>query len=133
MGIEGLALGVSKSDVIDILGEPDYRSSEKFIDDHPDELWDYLKLELTLTFYSDHNGLLGNITVESSNAELAGYRLIGLDEKKFLVTPKQAGIEPTVLEDDFTELGSRDYVCDRLGLSFWVQDGKVDSITIFPE
>jgi len=132
-GIEGLSLGISKSDVIKILGEPDHRSTENLIDDSPDELWDYFKLGLELSFYSDHNALLGNITIESPHAELAGYHLIGLDEKELLETLKKAGIEPIVLEDDFEELGSRYYVCDRLGLSFWVQDGKVDSITIFPE
>ncbi len=35
--------------------------------------------------------------------------------------------------DDFTELGSKDYWCEDLGLSFWIQDGTMTSIAIFPK
>ena len=132
-GIEGLPLGIERSEVIDILGKPEDRSKMGFPDGSYDEDWEYLQLHLQLTFSSDDNWLLGVITVESEKAELAGHHLIGLDEMAFLKTLRQANIGPAVLDDDFKDLGSKDYVCGKLGLSFWVQDGIVTSITIFPK
>ena len=133
IGIDGLTLGIKMSDVLNILGEPDHRKFWDFEDGSCDKTWEYSKLGLELTFSSDDKWLLGNITVESENAELEGYQLIGLDEQEFLKRLQQTDIGPIQLDDDFVELGSRDYVCDRLSLSFWVNDGKLESITIFPE
>ena len=133
IGIEGLFLGTSMSEVLDILGKPEKRSFRRFKDISCSSYWNYLKLGLSLTFSSDDDWLLGTINIDSENAKLAGYRFVGLDEKGLLKTVKKAGITPTVLEDDFKELASKDYACDRMGLTFWVQDGKVDSITIFPK
>jgi len=134
IGIEGLPLGIEMSDVIDILGEPDERSTREYeADGSIDKIWEYCDIGLTLTFSSDDDWKLGNITVESPNAELKGCRLIGLDEDEFLQEFQQAKLGSIKLDDDFTELGSRDYVCNELELSFWIQDGKLDSITIFPQ
>ena len=134
IGIDGLSLGSKMTDVLKILGEPDNRTINRFGKDKSwDAGWDYLNHGLKLTFSSDDNWLLGSITTDSADAELAGYYFIGLDEKVFLKAVKAADIPPVILDDDFKELGSRNYSCDELGLSFWVQDGTVSNITIFPE
>ena len=133
VGIEGLSLGTTKSEVVDILGVPDESSVREFKDESFDENWEYFELGLELTFSSDDNWLLGTIGVTSELAELAGHHIIGLNENKLLETLEQIGIMPTVLEDDLTDLGSRDYACDKYGLSFWVQNGIVTSIAIFPD
>jgi len=128
VGIEGLPLGVSKSHVIGVLGNP----TEVSKDEVPDvEIWRYPNLGLDLTFSSDDDWLLGTITVESGDALLRGRRLIGLDEKELMIAVEEIEIMPTVLEDDFED--SCDYYCERFGLSFWVSDGVVTSITLFPE
>jgi len=133
VGLEGLILGTDRATVIEILGEPYERSVRTFErDKSSDELWEYLQIGLNLTFSSVDNWLLGAITVESAEAELEGLRLVGLSEEEFLTTSQRTGVD-LELEDDFTELGSKDYVCDRLGLSFWISDGEVSSITIFPK
>lgn len=100
---------------------------------HCDENWEYPELGLILSFLSDDDWLLGSITVESEEAELSGCVLIGMEEQIFLATAENAGIAPIELDDDFTELGCRDYVCDELDLSFWVSEGELVSITIFPQ
>ena len=133
IGINGLQLGKDMSDVVDIIGEPDERSSRQFPDESEDKTWEYSNIGLSLTFSSDDDWKLGVITVEAADAELSGHCFIGLEEKVFLDQIEEARITPTVLDDDFRELGSKDYKCDRLGLSFWIQDGKVSSITIFPK
>lgn len=95
-------------------------------------MWEYYEIGVQLTFCSDDNWLLGTITVESEDAELMGRHFIGMDENEFLKKTGDVGIE-TELEDDFTELGSKDYWCEALDLSFWIQDGKMTSIAIFPK
>ncbi len=134
IGIDGLSLGVTKSEARNILGDPDKCSMKEYkYDKSRDEGWEYFQLGLELTFSSDDDWLLGTIGVTSEEATLAGHHLVGLDEKKLLKILDQIDIGPIVLESDFTELGSRDYVCDKYGLSFWVQDGVVTTITIIPD
>ena len=133
IGIEGLSLGLSMEEVVSILGKPDKRSLRKFKDGSCDKYWDYLTLGLELTFSSDNNWLLGRITAQAKDSKLEGKSMIGLDEMKFLEMLKKTNISPIALEDDFRELDSKNYVCDKLGLSFWVHEGELESITIFPE
>ena len=133
IGIDGLPLGVEMPDVVGAIGEPDTRSKEEFIDENPDEVWEFYELGFALTFFSDDNWLLGTICVETEDAELAGRCFIGLTEKEFLDNVKQTDIAPVELDDNFENLGSKNYVSEKKRLSFWVQDGKIVSITIFPE
>lgn len=124
-------MGIDKSSALEILGEPDERSFADYEDNSSTETWEYLEIGLDLTFYSE-DWLLGSITAKSKNTEFAGKYLIGMEEKEFLINAKEVGLE-IELEDDFTELGSKDYVCQKLDLSFWIHDGELTSITIFPQ
>ena len=131
-GINGLSLGIEKPVALNILGEPDDRTYATHEDSSSEEKWEYSDIGVELTFYSEDNWLLGSIAVESEDAELIGQHFIGMDENEFLEKTREVGIE-VELEDDFKELGLKDYFSDELDLSFWIHDGKVSSITIFPK
>ncbi len=132
IGIGNICLGSTRRDILRICGKPDRHSVINFSNGSCDKDWEYFNFGLTLCFSSTDGWVLGTINVESEKAALFGHNFIGLREAEFLEKIKQSDIPPIVLEDDFVELGSRDYMCDELGLSFWIQDGIVDSITIFP-
>lgn len=132
-GVDDIKFGSSMGIVARSLGAPGNKNRREFKDESCDEVWEYPRLGLSLTFSSDDDWLLGTITVESEEADLEGCRLIGLEEQVFLLTARQAGIAPIELDDDFEELGSRDYVCRKLDISFWVSEGILTSITLFPK
>jgi hypothetical protein len=133
VGIDGLSLGIERDSVVNILGEPDKRHLTNY-EGHgsDDECWGYPKIGIDLTFSGDDNWLLGTIDVQSKDAELAGKCFLGMDENEFLKNIKEAGIE-IELDDDFTELGSKNYTCVKLDLGFWIQDGELTAIAIFPK
>ena len=134
VGVDDIILGMDKASVLDALGEPDDRSLRTYEEDgSSNEEWEYERLGLELTFSSVDDWRLGTISVTSPDAELGEHQLIGLDEGDFLEKLRQTGIGPIELEDDFTELGSKDYVCDGQALSFWVHEGKLTAITIYPK
>lgn len=134
VGIEGLHLGSTKEMVLETLGDPDNRSVTEYKEDNSqNEDWIYSKPGLELTFFSDDIGLLGAVSVWSPDSILKGRRMIGIPEENLLKVLKQIGIIPTVLQDEFKEVNAKDYVCDKFGLSFWVHNGKVTTITIIPE
>ncbi len=132
-GIDGLSLGAERHSVVKILGEPDERRFSNY-GEHggEDEIWEYSKIGIDLTFSSDDNWLLGTIDVQSKDAKLAGKCFVGMSEDEFLKQIKEAGIE-IELEDDLTELGSKNYTCDKLDLDFWIHDGELTGIAIFPK
>jgi hypothetical protein len=59
-----------------------------------------------------------------------GTSYTGLSEADFLETAK---FEDLTQDEEFVEPDSKDYTVDSKGLSFWIQDGFVESITLFPE
>ncbi len=57
--------------------------------------------------------------------------LIGLHEKDFLKKALELGHGIPMIDDDWEEY--KDYEIDSLGLSFWVSDGIVENVAIFPK
>lgn len=133
IGFDQIKFGQRKEDVIALLGPP----SVETIDDYPDQnteiILDYDELGLDLTFSSDDDYKLGTITFYEEHWALMGEQFIGLDEKEFLEKIKKTNITDLVIEDDFKDFDARDYFSDSKGISFWIDSGRVDSITIFPK
>ena len=135
VGIDGVCLGLTKEEVLEILGEPDERFRPDDVDERGggNEEWGYKQAGLELAFSSDEVGFLIAISVLNPEAILKGRRIIGIEEQYLLKLLKQIGIMPTVLGDEFPDVDAKDYVCDQYGLSFWVQAGKVAAVTVIPE
>ena len=125
-------LGSTINDVIDILGEPSSVEEEDFGDGKITKTLEYDSLNIEMSFDEDDNFLLSRITIRSSDATLWGKKIIGLNEKRLLTEVEQISGEIPILEDDF-EVNGKDYTLDKWGLSFWVSDGKVTNVTVFPK
>ncbi len=121
VGVKDLKLGMNKSQVKSLLGEP-----EKIEIESGGERW-YFTEGFELQFYKSDLFLLGTITVSNVSARLESKKIVGLQEDELLKS-----FPFLSLEDDFEENG-KDYVCGIREISVWVSDGIVDNITIFPE
>lgn len=131
VGFDNLRLGMTRDRVRALIGAPESTEVYDYADGSRVESWGYADNTLDLSFASDHDWLLSSITVCDTEAVLAGQRFIGMPEKELIARASQTAVGRITLEDDFAESG-RDYSCDALGLSFWVVDGVVDSITLMP-
>lgn len=132
VGVDDLLLGSDRDAVVQSLGTPDRVRSKTWPDKSDSEHWEYDRLAVDVTFASNDDYRLGTIAVRNERAELNGLCLIGLKQEDFLGRIKSAGID-VALEDSFDDIDARDYVCDRLSLSFWFWHGILDSITLMPE
>lgn len=133
IGFKNIKFGFSKAQVIEALGEPDSEDTSNFEDGSSDIAMVYNELGVTLVFSSEDEFKLSSITFYTSDASLEGELLIGKSEEFLLETTKEKGMGKLFLDDDFEELEAKDYASEKLGLAFWVQQGVLDSITIFPE
>jgi len=124
-------LGSGVGDVVGVLGENYSTKDENFGDGEVIRTVEYPSLGFSLMFCKDDEFRLGAITTKSIDATLKGERVIGLSEEAFLFKVESIMGERPRLDDDFEESG-KDYVLDSFELSFWVLDGVVSSITLFP-
>ena len=127
VGIDDIILGSTKEEIANLLGEPDAKEQDEWPDDTLSETWSYQDMGLELNFDSEDGYRLTTITTTSSGASLEGINPIGLEEKKFVE------LLPLVkLDDDFEENG-KGYIYPEKEISFWVLDGVVVNLTLFPE
>ena len=132
VGVDDILLGSDRASVRNTLGEPDRIETEEHVDNTTEETWCFEELGLELVFESDVEFLLGRITVLTPNSEMNECRLIGLPEADFLSRTKSSGLA-VVLDDFFHDSPYRDYMCDELNLSFWVNNGVLENICIMPQ
>lgn len=130
VGLAALLLGAPEHSVRELLGQPTDVSVEEFGDGRDTRTWKYEALGLSLSFPEEDDHRLGWITTCCERATLNGLRIVGLTEEE-LLTADFGGLGPPVLEDDFEESG-KDYVWDSAGVSCWVAEGAVVSVTLMP-
>ncbi len=132
VGFDEIRLGQTLGQTELLLGKPSEVNKETFRDQSLDMIMKYHDLGVDLTFSTDDDFLLGSITFLSRNYLLKGISIIGLQEDEFLRLGT-ALFPDLMLDDDLTDLNAKDYMSDSNGLTFWIQDGVVESISIFPE
>lgn len=77
-GVGDIKFGMLKADVLSILGMPTDKETEKeFETGDAVETWDYENFGLAFSFDEEENWMLETITINSSNFELNGIKLIG--------------------------------------------------------
>lgn len=131
LGFGALRLGSTQADVRALLGEPATFERTDYGDGIDTHDWRYPEHGISLSFSADDDLRLGAIAVESKLATLNGERLIGLSESELLASDF-GGLGPPRLDDDFADLGCRDYLWDAVNTSCWLVDGFVTSVTIMP-
>src|SRR5690606_6757871 len=133
IGFKNIKFGFSKTQVVDILGEPNIEETSNFEDGSSDISMVYNELGLTLVFSSEDDFRLSSVTFYTSEATLNGESFIGKNEEFLFENAKAKSIDELFLDEEFEDLNAKDYSSEKLGLAFWVQQGILDSITIFPE
>lgn len=132
IGFDNIKLGMSLGQIQLLLGKPTSQEKEYYSNDSFDVNWIYDQLEIELTFDSEEHFRLNSITVDNIEATLQGKKLIGLTEKEFLFQANQV-LSDLKLEDDFEDINCKGYTSDINGISFWLVNGVVRSISLLPK
>jgi hypothetical protein len=130
VGFGQIKFGQTVEEVKTLLGEPTSSTKEEHEDGTDDISLLYGELGVELSFMSEDDYKLGLMTCYAPTFAVDGTSYAGLSEDDFKSTAKFDDLKQ---DDEFVELDSKDYTVDSKGLSFWVQDGFVESITLFPE
>jgi hypothetical protein len=130
VGFGQIKFGMTLEQVKTLLGEPTSSTKDKHEDGTDDVSLLYGELGVELSFMSEDEYNLGLITCYAPTFSVDGTSYTGLSEADFLETAK---FEDLIQDEEFVEPDSKDYTVDSKGLSFWIQDGFVESITLFPE
>ncbi|MEM7465882.1 MAG: hypothetical protein AAF387_03255 [Pseudomonadota bacterium] len=126
-GIDDILLGSSRTEIQAQLGQPEKKLQGQYDDDVESEVWTYRLLRLELGFDSDVDFRLARITTTHPDVNIKGFNPIGLAENFLLM--KYPNLE---LQLDYGDEG-KDYVDRATDISFWLDQGKVSNITIYPE
>ncbi len=127
IGYGDFFLGMTKSEIHELLGSPNSEESEKWPDETQSVTWKYSTSELELTFSSEDDFRLTTITTFSIEAKLDGISPIGLSEEALKkLFPK------VLLDEDLDELG-KNYVYPDYEISFWLMDSVVENLTLYPK
>jgi hypothetical protein len=130
VGFGQIKFGMTLEQVKTLLGEPTSSTKDKHEDGTDDVSLLYGEQGVELSFMSEDEYNLGLITCYAPTFTVDGTSYTGLSEADFLETAK---FEDLIQDEEFVEVDSKDYTVDSKGLSFWIQDGFVESITLFPE
>lgn len=126
-GIDDILLGTSRPNVEAALGAPDRKSRGQFEDAVESEVWLYRLLRLELAFDSDVDYRLARITTTFPDVNINGFNPIGLAESYLLVRYPNLELQLDCGND------GKDFIERDLDISFWVENGIVSNITIYPE
>lgn len=132
-GFGDVLLGMTRQEIVSILGQPAKKTEESYGTAEVDENWEYARLGIILSFAEDDDWRLGTITFEASDTILLGNHLLQQPEAVLTELFRSYPDLELELDDEFPVVDARDYWCEQLSLSFWVHEGRVDSVTLFPE
>ena len=130
-GFDKIKFGLTLGQTELLLGKSSENNKESYSDDSSNVVLKYHNLGFNLTFSSDNDFRLGTITFYSKDFSIKGKKLIGLKETEFVMRSNLI-FSDLQLDDDFIELNSKDYTSNSNGISFWINNGIVESISIFP-
>ena len=131
-GFEDVAFGMTITKIQEILGKPDDLTTETYEDGVIETILEYEALSVDLSFTSADENKLGGITFYGENCVLYDIEFIGIKEDDFFSIIEELEIDDLFLADEIEEMNTKEYFSDSKGISFWLQNSKIDSITIFP-
>jgi hypothetical protein len=129
-GFNQIKFGQTLEQVKLLLGEPTENTKEKHEDGTEDISLLYGDIGVELSFMSEDDFRLGLMSCYAPTYTIDGQSYAGMSEEDLL---KISQFDDLKLAEDLTELKAKDYTIDSKGLSLWIQDGFVDSITLFPQ
>ncbi len=135
-GFDTLRFGMSRDEVVEILGQPDeidsYASSEE-ADDNT-EAFHYDTLELSVSFDEMDDWKLSSIAVSDPEVELDGIKLIGASADELLKKVDPLALGEYEREDVSSPESPDNEVISFLGVSvnFWLEENAVTEIQFSP-
>jgi len=129
-GIPPFVLGMTRETVLAAAGRPESVETSD-VTGSVIESWFYQSGEIELEFDPEPDARLQSITIRSATATLNGVGIVGRPVEELPRLALQADIHDLVLTDEVEEFGQC-YESDQHGLMFWVVDGTVMNVTIFP-
>jgi len=133
IGFGPIKFGQSMEKVREILGSSGEEQVETFGDGSSNIHLRYMDYGIELDFNSEDGFVLGCMTFYSDEFTWMGEKLIGRGEKELLECFEQLPVDDLTLDNDLAELQMKDYQSDSNGLSIWIHQGRVHSISLFPE
>ena len=110
-----------------MLGQPENISYDDHGEGERSEIWLYRLLRLELSFDSEHNYRLSHISSYHPFTHVRDFNPVGLEEKFLLDKFPHLDLDVEISSDE-------KYFSDRiLDLTFGIADGRVVSVTVFPE
>ncbi|KAA3607477.1 MAG: hypothetical protein DWQ01_14910 [Planctomycetota bacterium] len=128
VGFGNVTLGMTKDELRHALGHPDIVDSAQ----EGLECWIYESLGINCDFHIEDEGRLSTVTFERPDWTLNGKIIIG-KSNEHLLELKEEGILPDLkLTEKFDFWDACEYECEKLGITFWITEGQVDSLTMYP-
>ena len=126
-GVDQINLGRNREKIAIDLGTPDKTAQDRHENGEVSEIWIYRLMRLELSFDSEHDYKLSQITSYHPYTLVQGFNPIGLTEKFLQQKFPHLDLDVEISSDE-------KYFTDRiLDLTFCIARGRVASVTVFPE
>lgn len=132
-GIEGITLGMSREEVISVLGEPEDTFMDEFEDESDSETFDYSSVEMSFDFGSEDGYKLNTVRSYRKDIRLFDQCIVGLSVDKALALFAKHSHEPEEEVFEFTDDDGVDVISlefDSLGLTVWFSNDSLDCVQI---
>ena len=130
-GISKLKFGLSKSQVEDLLGEPD--EIEPIEDEDGLEYWHYDTMGMSLVFDPIENMRLTTIVSAHEDVSLFGEKIINMGRDRLIELLHKKGMKDLFFTEDFED-GSRIETVESIEKEMlcWLSDGQVTEVQFGP-
>ena len=131
-GLGELVFGMSREDVVNLLGEPTEKEKYSYSEEEDDltESWHYDELDLSMSFDEEFDYCLSTISVSSNEYNLGGKELFGLEQEKLVAELNTLNINDLEVEDWSSDENPehKSIASESLGVIFWFDQGELSEI-----
>ncbi len=131
-GFDKVELGANRDDIKKILGEPDEIDNYSLDGDASSDTFYYDSMEMSLSFDSDVEFSLTEISIEGEKFHIKDLIKIGITKNQLIEYSEKleysAAIIEKIEEDEFP--GDEIISFEEEGLNFWIEDNKVINIQL---
>ena len=131
-GIGTILFGITKEELIEILGEPDEIDMPDNSKGYHWESYQYNAIKCSFSFDQDREGRLVEISVENGYFRIAKHIRVGLKKEDLLNSSLAQKFGKYIIEDMRSEeLPTHEVISiAQVGLNLWLDDGKISTIQI---
>ena len=136
-GLGEIKFGMSRDEVLNILGAPNEKETFSYSeedDDDQTENWHYDELELSVGFDQEDDWKLVTLGITSQDYEFNGVKAIGLTKEQLSTEIQALNIDDLEQEDMASAENPTHQLIssESLGINFWTEDGLVSEVQWVP-